>query len=290
MRTALIDGDEIAYRISSTYQKKLWGVYKDNLLLHTFPNKDEAIEWMEDCNEFDLVPIIEIQDSKGFEKKLDDVISSIVNSTNSSDFKICISGDNNFRYSLATLVPYKGNRNPEDKPGYYNLFRDYLLTLNSEVVDYLEADDLLVSNFMDMKDAVICSTDKDLRTVPSLNYNISQGKLSYISDKDARYNFYYQLLIGDSTDNIPSPYNLGKVTAAKILYDCFEEDDQFYMDRILPFYQDFLSKVNKDGEFMTKWFKGQSIYDILWEVGNLLYMHRTRDINERWELPGVRCG
>ena len=64
-----------------------------------------------------------------------------------------------------------------------------------------------------------------------------------ISPFDGLYNFYYQLLVGDSTDGIPGARGIGKVKAEKILnglqtelemYDAvkdyFSHDDELLMN------------------------------------------------------------
>lgn len=288
MSTALIDGDELAYKISSTYQSKIWGVYKDDKLLWKSRTREDAIESIEERDDLEILPIILVREPYGFEKKITDFIDTILNNTNSSKYIICLSGEENFRYSLASILPYKGNRDGKDKPGHYLLFRKYLLeNLEGMMVSHLEADDLLTHLGYLSKDKIICSTDKDLRTVPSINYNISTKLYQKIDYSTALYNFYYQLLIGDGVDNIPSPYNLGPITAKGILEELIgSNNEENYYQKIYPYYVDYLTKVDKEGNYKTKWFNdSMDFYKILWEVGNLIYMHRTLDPEERWKPP-----
>lgn len=288
MTLALIDGDEIAYKVASRYQKKFYGVYRDDKLLWHHPTKEDAIESIGNELDLELVPFIEVYEPKGYEQRIKDFLDNILFNTNSSDYFICLSGSKNFRYSLATLQPYKGNRDKDSKPGHFLLVKDYLTKLGGEWVDYLEADDLMTIKSQEIKNSVICSTDKDLRTVPSKNYNISTGVLQEISPEQSLYNFYFQLLIGDSTDNIPYPYGLGEVTAHKILSGVDEEKtEENYYQTILPAYFSQLQKKDKEGNFKTKWYKEQPLEEILWEVGNLLWMHRTLDPEERWKPPFI---
>jgi hypothetical protein len=43
---------------------------------------------------------------------------------------------------------------------------------------------------------------------------------------------------------------------------------------------------NKDGTYKTKWYDPSiNVHEILYEVGNLLWMRRTLDEDERWQLP-----
>lgn len=286
MTLALIDGDELAYKVASKYQKKFYGVYRDDKLLWYHPDKPSAIESIGNEDDLELKSFTEVYDPIGYEQRIQDFINNILYNTNSSNCFLCLSGTENFRYSLATIQPYKGNRDKDEKPGHYLLIRDYLKNLGGEYVDYLEADDLLVIKNREVEDSVICSTDKDLRTVPSINYNISTGLLQRIDYAKSLYNFYFQLLIGDSTDNIPSPYGLGEIGASKILKDLIgSENEKDYYQTILPAYHEFLLKTDKEGNYKTKWFTDQDPKDILWEIGNLLWMHRTLDPEERWNPP-----
>ncbi len=288
MTLALIDGDELAYKIASKYQKKFYGIYREDKLLCYHPSKQDAIESIGNDTTLDIKPIVEVYEPVGYEQRVKDFINNVLSNTNCSDYFLCLSGNKNFRYSLATLQPYKGNRDKDEKPGHYLLIKDYLYSLDGESKEYLEADDLLVIKNIEFKDSIICSTDKDLRTVPSINYNISTGLLQEISYSKSLYNFYFQLLIGDSTDNIPSPHGLGEVSAHRILKELTgSENEKDYYQTILPEYINCLNKVDKEGNYKTKWYQEQDINKILWEVGNLLWMHRTLDPEERWSLPSL---
>lgn len=283
-RIALIDGDELAYKHALKYQRKWYVVKKDDRIKWRVHYKEEAIESIGNRDDLEIGEEIEILECKGFEEGLNKDISRILYHTSSMDLRIYLSGPNNFRYSLATLQPYKGNRPPE-KPFHLETIQTELLYRKAESVDFLEADDLLSANYQPLKDAVICSSDKDLRTVPSLNYNIGTGKLSNISTDEAEYNFMYQLLIGDSTDNIPSPYGLGEIKAKEFLGRISSLNTLGKMNKLIDFYSSFLRIKTKDGTYKTKWYDGRDVREVLWEVGNLLWMHRILSPDERWELP-----
>ena len=46
---------------------------------------------------------------------------------NAEDTKLYLTGSGNYRNTLATIKPYKGNRDPNNKPIYYAEIREYLL-------------------------------------------------------------------------------------------------------------------------------------------------------------------
>lgn len=283
-RIALIDADEIAYKLAIGYQRKLYTILKDDKVLWRTKYKEEAIESIGNRDDLEIGEEIEVYDCKDYKQQLDTTISSILSNTSSSEYRLYLSGSNNFRYTIATLQPYKGNRS-EDKPIYLGLIQSELKSRGAESVDHLEADDLLSINETCNENTVICSSDKDLRTVPSLNYNITKGILTDISEDEANYNFFYQLLIGDSTDNIPSPYGLGDVKAKNFL-DSLGYDFYGNIASIITFYNTFLKSKKKDGTYKTSWYSDQDTILILEEVGNLLWMRRTYDPDERWRLNG----
>lgn len=111
-----------------------------------------------------------------------------------------LTGKGNFRDELATILPYKGNRNTP-KPFHYENLRAYMVgVLGAIMVDGMEADDAmslfqiniemyrttnvsgryhwLGREFQVQPDqtSIICSRDKDLRQVPGWHYSWECGK------------------------------------------------------------------------------------------------------------------
>lgn len=84
--------------------------------------------------------------------------------------------------------------------------------------DGYEADDALGMN--QTEGAVICSIDKDLLQIPGQHYNFVKGLWTEITELDGWFNFYVQLLVGDTSDNIPGCPGIGKVKAPRILAGC----------------------------------------------------------------------
>ena len=283
-RCALIDGDEVAYKGAFACQKTIYTVLdKDGKEVWTCKLKAEAIEFIDTNDELDISRRhIPLSLQLGF-NKIDKLLSSILFNSKSDELRLFLSGDNNFRLSLATLTPYKGNRG--SKPVNLEEMKDYIRRKGSECISFLEADDCLSASQDNIKDyeTVICSSDKDLKTVPGWNYTPLSKKLIYINKDEARYNFYYQLLIGDGIDNIVSPKGLGPKTAVKILKECYENNanEIEYYKTVYKAYELYLSKGK------TLWWKEDKmvIKDVIWEIANLLYMRRTLKEDERWEVP-----
>lgn len=286
-RIAFIDADELAYKVALKYEEVWYEVYKDDVLKWRYRLKEESAESIGTRDDLEIVRKRVELDPRGYEDDLDRLVSKIISDTTSTDTRLYLSGDNNFRYDLSTLLPYKGTRDDSTKPFHLKLVKDRIRELGGESVDFLEADDMMSAaqtlNVIKGKhESIICSSDKDLRTVPGLNFNIGKGKVTNISNEEANYNFFYQLLIGDPTDNIPSPYGLGAVGATKFLEPLLGSSQLQYYNSIVPFYLNQLKRTGKDGKYKTPWYIGQDINSILLEIGNLLWMRRSLDKDERW--------
>jgi hypothetical protein len=128
-------------------------------------------------------------------------------------------------------------------------------------------------------ESVICTIDKDLRTVPGHHYNIVKQKLDWVSPKDANRFFATQMLTGDNADNIPGisylsdgSKRVGPKTAEKIIEGCNTITD---LDRAVR---------GAYAEYVVGDWKAA-----LQEVGTLLWMQRKfkQEFNlEIWSSGG----
>lgn len=153
----------------------------------------------------------------------------------------CFSGNSRqtFRANLAFDKVYKGNRK-KDYSEYEGKLQDITTVLSYIKDNYmtlaypdLEADDI-VSALQDLDNTYIISKDKDLKQVPGMHYDFSTNKLNEITFEQAAYNLAYQLLVGDTTDNISGLPKCGEKGAIKILSEC---KPQQYIKRVLHEYQ-----------------------------------------------------
>ena len=132
-----------------------------------------------------------------------------------------LTGSDNFRRKL--WDGYKGGRTR--KPLCYGYLRDRLIgDHGARFVDTLEADDLLGiwATGGRLKDAIIVSLDKDLRTIPGRVWrhaaNSSQEhQLFTVTEQEADYFWMTQTLTGDATDGYKGLPGTGPKTAEKIL-------------------------------------------------------------------------
>lgn len=133
----------------------------------------------------------------------------------------------NFRKILDTN--YKANRKSSGIPSVLTELHDYVTQTYNSVSKYsLETDDLVANYWkniaeQDGRDAVIIvSIDKDYKQLPALiyNYHYKHRCVYDIGPVEALYNFYEQMIIGDSIDNVNYCKGYGKKYAEKLLKDC----------------------------------------------------------------------
>jgi 5'-3' exonuclease len=149
------------------------------------------------------------------------MMKKILNEFGTDDeWRLFIGGKDNFRVSLATILPYKGNRPP--KPILYNDVRNYLIDFwNAEVVDGMEAEDMAAITYNeDTENQVLCAVDKDCLQVPGHHWNYQKGSYQYISPLEGNKRFWSQVLTGDKAcDNILGIPKLGEKKAAGLTKD-----------------------------------------------------------------------
>lgn len=190
-QTALIDGDILLYLIAHSKQTKYnWG----------------------DTGESTVV------DYEGATERFDREIKDIIKEAGCSRALVCLTGSENFRYDV--LPTYKHNRKDTAKPVLHSYLKEYAeLNYECKLIDRLEADDVMgIIASREPSKYVICSTDKDMRTIPAYLYNWNKmTEPELITEEEADLWFYTQTLTGDTTDGYSGCPSIGPVKAAKIL-------------------------------------------------------------------------
>jgi 5'-3' exonuclease len=123
-------------------------------------------------------------------------------------------------------------------------------------------------------DTIICSRDKDLRICPGWHFSWECGqqkaigpthtdRLGFLSEKPngdtIGYGlkfFFYQMLVGDTADNIPGLPKVGDAGAVKLLKDLNTEVELYQAVKN--------AYIEKMGEAAKEYFKEQS--SLLWMV------------------------
>ena len=140
------------------------------------------------------------------------------------EWQLYLTGSNNFRIEKAVTAPYKGSRKSE-KPAFYSEVREHIINWHGGLlVNDMEADDMLAIDHYTLTDklasiegAIIATIDKDLDQVEGWHYNFVTKDRYYLTEEEARLNFYMQFLVGDRVDNIVGKHGIGKVKARKLL-------------------------------------------------------------------------
>lgn len=286
---ALIDGDEIVYKAGYASQTVLYHIKNSNgEILTSHKTKELAIEALGDSTEKDLSLEREIipKGEKVARMALYGVMNTILADIQPTDYRIYLTGENNFRFDIATLLPYKGHRDDTERPVYYEFIKHILKNqYHAITVDGIEADDAMsITQWHHERNqtgwtTIIASQDKDLKMVPGEHYNPSKREKFNMSKIDARFSFYCQLLSGDSTDNIPGIYRIGEATARKILSSKKDKSNDDLYSAVLKEY----IKAQQNEKIREKMPGIKFGEDRIKEVGRLLWM-----LQEKYQLwvPG----
>lgn len=189
------------------------------------------------------------------------------------DVIVYLSGPTNFRNGVATIKPYKGNRDEAHKPVHAPeikamMRREYVVHTSEDE----EADDLMAYEHYedwlhDPYSTVIATIDKDLDMIPGLHYNFVKKESYNVTPEQGIWWFYRQCLTGDTTDNIPGIDGIGPVKAAKLLPDVGAGGAALYETVLKEYGKAF----------------GEHAEGRLLEVGRLLWIRRRP--GEWWNPP-----
>lgn len=198
-KTALIDADLIVYTAAVVSQ--------DNST------------WTPTGSSFDETMDVDVvtTDMKKATQLCNDVLEIIQECTGASELILCFTGSSNYRKDI--YPNYKSNRKKVAKPLLLEpLKKSYILDplTNTLCIEGLEADDL-IGLHSDMEDCVICSYDKDMKTLKGHHFDWRTESFDEVDEDDANFNFWKQCLTGDSTDGYSGCPRIGPITAEKIL-------------------------------------------------------------------------
>lgn len=151
--------------------------------------------------------------------------------------------DKTFRKERYRYAEYKGNRGEKSEwmVRLEPVIKSHYITEHSFIQeDALEADDIIsgvishyrASSYSFQESWVICSPDKDLRQIPGKHYNYKATKtdtpnqIEIVNDDTAFFNFWMQMLTGDSTDNVAGVPGLGEVKARKLMDEWLDTQER----------------------------------------------------------------
>lgn len=156
-------------------------------------------------------------------RKINQAIDSMMEKAGCNRYIMFVTTKFNFRDDL--VDDYKANRKEEERPVNLAWAKRWVVKeLNTHYWKKLEADDLLGVHMTKLEDAVLWSLDKDLRQIPGQHLDDASGEVITVTNEgilredtivsketgkkkkkvyfDGTIGFYYQLLVGDSTDHI----------------------------------------------------------------------------------------
>jgi len=140
---------------------------------------------------------------------------------------------------------YKANRKKQELPPLLHDMHQYVKEQYNSIFGFgIETDDLVARYWYQLtqefgRDSVmIVSIDKDYKQFPCLmyNYHYKHKVILDISEQEALYNFYEQMIVGDTADNVNYFKGKGKKFAQKYFVDC--KSKYQYTKKLYKLFQD----------------------------------------------------
>jgi hypothetical protein len=164
------------------------------------------------------------------------MIENIMVAVDCNDIEVWLSGKRNFRYGV--YPEYKANRIGAYRPKWEKAVKDYLTNKwQANWTDGIEADDMAGIRLIQLGDnGILAHIDKDINQITGWHYNwplsrkgevIRPGKRYYVTPEEGDRWFWMQLLMGDTTDNIPGVNGIGPKKAEKA-YSLCESNQECY--------------------------------------------------------------
>ena len=220
----LVDSDSLLYQAGFASQRKEYIVKHDGELIGQFDKKGLE-SYLTECSEFKFeIEIVEIADEPNVAvNRLMDMIKDIEEATKGDEYVYVLTGGN-FRYDIDP--EYKANRKAEKPLLYEYLLRWMYIYMPTIITEAYEADDFLAIH-SSVEDVLLVHQDKDIDTVAGKHYNYRKKVFYEVSELEAKRNFYKQVLMGDTSDNVKGLKGIGPVKADKLLTDCADEVEMF---------------------------------------------------------------
>lgn len=176
-----------------------------------------------------------------WEGACEDIIAStlrkISTATGIHEMRIYLSGQDNYRYEVAKTKPYKGNRVGMIHPEFLNHCKEHLVQKYGAIrMHGYEADDGIATDMVE-NGAIHCGVDKDILQIAGRHYMYVKEEWVEVSEEQAIITRYRQILMGDTSDNIPGLPGVGAKTAERVICDA----DTALSDALI-FYEDTLVK------------------------------------------------
>ena len=200
------------------------------------------------------------EDEETFYQNLEDVIfkfdesfQKIVNDISEmyNVSKVITFNDSRGNFRKLITPKYKANRIGQQKPPLLSDIHHYVKqTYNSVSGCGVETDDMVARYWKELSDkfgrdnVMIVSIDKDYLQFPAKIYRYNRKEILDLSEFDALKNFYTQMIVGDTADNINYLKGLGIKAAEKQYKEC-DTPYQFTKKLYLLFKERYKSKARE---------------------------------------------
>lgn len=197
-RTALIDADSLIYLVAWNFR---------DLDQEEFHNSDEEV-----------APRVKETTDMMIKEILQQVQADQYLGAMGHPFLRC------FRTTVARYSPYKAGRGADHpvvakwKPVIKEHMKDdwgfiYIPELEADDVISLVAEELGGDNY------IVCSPDKDLLQIPGAHYDYKKTDFQDVTREQSEWLFWYQMMVGDSTDGIAGLPGVGDKKARDKMKD-----------------------------------------------------------------------
>lgn len=237
---------------------------------------------------------------------VDNRIQSIIDRSGGSEYEVFLTGPGNFRFDIATIAPYKGQRQGDKPPHWATVGERLKSHWGAKEVSGIEADDALaIRATSDGGNYIIASRDKDLRQVPCSHYSWkcgdnqpeiptytfeNLGEVYYRQNSSGGYDlkgcgplfFYAQLLTGDNIDNIKGCKGVGAKTAVAILNGLTSEEEAL-KQCIYQYQKKYANwkEVLEENARLLYLIRDPEWYEVEDKGGNCF----NYKVNKFWEIP-----
>lgn len=198
-RTLLIDADVVIYEVAMS--------------------AEIAVNWAE-IGDPDLWTVHARQEET--EVRFRSAIAALQEKLEADEAILCLTDGANWRLGVYPL--YKSNRKEKRRPMLLPVVRQFALdNFRTYLRPGLEGDDCLGILGTHPKlvpgEKIICTKDKDLKTIPGQHYNWGKPELGVftVTEEEADSFHLRQALAGDATDGYPGCPGIGMDTAERLL-------------------------------------------------------------------------
>lgn len=201
--------------------------------------------------------------------RLDRTIENILLSVGCTEYKLFVSGEENFRKQID--LSYKANRT-QPMPKWREVCKEHLIQKWGAIEAHgCEADDYC--GIHQTRDTIICGIDKDLLQIPGHHFQwkivrggevVRPSQFIEVSEIDGYRNFYKQLLTGDISDNIIGVQGIGPVKASKLI-DTLETEEEMFNTVVSLYSFSTEEEPNEEGE--ERFYKNANLLWIMRELG-----------------------